>query len=62
MDKRGLTKGAFRDLYTGPSTQAIALLKRGFTVTGTDISESGIKKAKKLSNTVDFNENNGFHS
>src|SRR3989449_4235343 len=34
------------DLGTGPATQAMDLAKRGVDVVGTDISASGIKKAK----------------
>lgn len=44
----------FLDLGTGPGTQAIQLSKYGFNVTGTDISNSAIEKAKKLSDNVDF--------
>jgi len=50
----GIKGGTFLDLGTGPGTQAIALAKRGFKVTGTDISKSAINKAKKLSNEVEF--------
>ena len=35
----------FLDLDTGPATQAIWLVKRGFTVTGSDLSEAAIKRA-----------------
>ncbi|MCE2506108.1 MAG: methyltransferase domain-containing protein [Nitrosopumilaceae archaeon] len=46
--------GNFLDLGTGPGTQALELSKIGFKVTGTDISQSAIEKAKKLSNEIDF--------
>ena len=46
--------GNFLDLGTGPGTQALQLLKYNFKVTGTDISQNAIEKAKKLSNKVDF--------
>jgi 2-polyprenyl-3-methyl-5-hydroxy-6-metoxy-1,4-benzoquinol methylase len=40
-----ITKGNVLDIGTGPGTQAIALAKRGFQVTGTDISETAVRKA-----------------
>ena len=46
--------GNFLDLGTGPGTQALQLSKYGFEVTGTDISQSAIDKAKKLSNVINF--------
>ena len=46
--------GKFLDLGTGPGTQAIQLDKLGFDVTGTDISENAIVKARKLSDKVRF--------
>lgn len=49
-----ITKGRFLDLGTGPGTQAIQLAKRGFMVTGADLSENAIKKARKLSGKVNF--------
>ncbi len=41
-----LKSGKVLDLGTGPGTQAALLAKRGFKVTGTDISKSAIRKAK----------------
>lgn len=41
--------GKFLDLGTGPAMQAFQLAKLGFSVTGTDISESAIARAKSLS-------------
>jgi SAM-dependent methyltransferase len=38
----------FLDLGTGPATQAIWLAKRGFNVTGSDLSESAINRARKI--------------
>lgn len=35
------------DLGTGPGTQAIAMAKKGFSVTATDISHTAIEKAKE---------------
>jgi len=49
-----LKKGEFLDLGTGPGTQAIELAKRGFNVTGSDLSPAAIEKAKLLSNKVNF--------
>jgi len=49
-----LSGGKFLDLGTGPGTQAIQLEQLGFDVTGTDISENAIIKARKLSNKVRF--------
>ena len=42
----GIKEGRFLDVGTGPGTQAIALAKMGFHVTGTDISETAIEKVK----------------
>lgn len=52
LRERGAASGAFLDLGTGPGTQAIQLAKRGFTVTGVDLAESAIEKAKALSAEV----------
>ena len=49
-----LNTGSFLDLGTGPGTQAIQLTKYNFNITGTDISQSAIDKAKKLSINVHF--------
>jgi len=46
--------GNFLDLGTGPGTQALQLSKYNFKVTGTDISQNAIEKAKKLSNEIIF--------
>lgn len=54
LSKRRILGGTFLDLGTGPGTQAIELTKRGFSVTGADLSESAIKNAKKVSNLVNF--------
>ena len=40
-------KKKFLDLGTGPATQAIWLAKRGFKVTGSDLSEAAINRARK---------------
>ncbi|MCE9652347.1 MAG: class I SAM-dependent methyltransferase [Nitrosarchaeum sp.] len=49
-----LDKGRFLDLGTGPGTQAIELAKKGFIVTGSDVSPSAIKKAKSSTTNVNF--------
>ena len=49
-----LDKGKVLDLGTGPGTQAIELAKNGFTVIGSDISPSAIKKARMLTSNVNF--------
>ncbi|CAD6368474.1 SAM-dependent methyltransferase [metagenome] len=49
-----LKKGNFLDLGTGPGTQAIELAKRGFRVTGSDISRSAIEKARLSTKNVNF--------
>jgi ubiquinone/menaquinone biosynthesis C-methylase UbiE len=46
--------GNFLDLGTGPGTQALQLSKYNFEVTGTDISQSAIEKARNLSNEINF--------
>jgi cyclopropane fatty-acyl-phospholipid synthase-like methyltransferase len=43
-----ITKGKILDLGCGPGTQAIALAKTGFKVTGTDVSPAAIAKAQQL--------------
>lgn len=54
IKQRKITKGRFLDLGTGPGTQAIQLAKMGFDVTGTDLSENAIKKARKLDGKINF--------
>ncbi len=47
----------FLDLGTGPGTQAIWLARRGFKVTGSDLSEAAIKRARNVyasEKNVDF--------
>lgn len=50
----GVKAGRFLDIGTGPGTQALQLSNIGFSVTGTDISESAIKRARQLSDKVNF--------
>jgi len=42
------TSGSVLDMGCGPGTQAIALAKRGFAVTASDISASAVESARKL--------------
>lgn len=54
IKSRNLNSGKFLDLGTGPGTQALQLAKLGFDVTGADLSENAIKKAKTLSDEINF--------
>ena len=54
ITSKNLHSGNFLDLGTGPGTQALQLTKYNFEITATDISQSAIDKAKKLSNKVNF--------
>ena len=54
IDSRKISGGKFLDLGTGPGTQAIQLSSLGFDVTGSDLSETAIQKAKNLSDKVNF--------
>jgi len=62
LEERKLKKGTFLDLGTGPGTQAIQLVKRGFEVTATDISSTAIAKAKQISKDVAFMQDDILHS
>ncbi|NWF58398.1 MAG: class I SAM-dependent methyltransferase [Fischerella sp.] len=44
--KLNILTGTILDLGTGPGTQAIALAKRGFQVTATDISQAAVSQAE----------------
>ena len=54
LKSKNYTTGDFLDLGTGPGTQALQLIKYDFKVTGTDISQNAIEKAKKLSSKIDL--------
>ena len=54
IKSKNYSTGNFLDLGTGPGTQALQLSKYDFEVTGIDISQSAIDKAKKLSNKINF--------
>jgi cyclopropane fatty-acyl-phospholipid synthase-like methyltransferase len=47
LDQLGLQSGSALDLGTGPGTQAIHLVRRGFDVTATDISAAAIRLAQQ---------------
>jgi len=48
FERRKVSKGRILDLDTGPATQAIQLAKRGLQVTGSDVSEAAINRAREL--------------
>lgn len=48
LKARGLSSGTVLDLGTGAGTQAVELARLGFTVTGTDVADSAIDKARAL--------------
>jgi SAM-dependent methyltransferase len=48
LERRKITKGKILDLGTGPATQARELAKRGFEVTGSDVSEAAINRAREV--------------
>lgn len=48
LTKLSLHQGTALDLGTGPATQAIALAEKGFKVTGADISQTAINRAKAI--------------
>ena len=58
LERRKITKGRILDLGTGPATQAMQLSKRGFKVTGSDISKAAINRAREAyanhNNNIDF--------
>src|SRR5215204_3670182 len=48
LERRKISKGRILDLGTGPATQAIQLAKRGLQVTGSDVSETAINRARRV--------------
>ncbi|BAZ67137.1 thiopurine S-methyltransferase [Fischerella sp. NIES-4106] len=66
LTKLKINSGTVLDLGTGPGTQAIALAKKGFRATGTDISEAAItqaeSKAKEEGLDITFRQDDIFHS
>lgn len=62
LNNMNIKSGTFLDLGTGPATQAMELSKRGFTVTGTDISKDAITRATKVWPTATFIQDDILHS
>ena len=48
LERGKISKGRILDLGTGPATQAIQLSKIGLEVTGSDVSEAAIRRAREL--------------
>lgn len=48
LAKQDIKNGRVLDIGSGPGTQALAMVQKGFDVTATDISFSAIKKARDL--------------
>jgi methylase of polypeptide subunit release factors len=48
LERRKISRGRILDLGTGPATQAMQLAKRGLQVTGSDVSEAAINRARKV--------------
>jgi SAM-dependent methyltransferase len=61
LRERGASSGSFLDIGTGPGTQAVQLAQRGFTVTGIDLAESAIAKARELSPEVRWRQEDILH-
>jgi len=62
LSARNLTQGRFIDIGSGPGTQAAELWRRGFQVTGTDLSKSAMEKAQGLYREIKFIEDDIVHS
>jgi SAM-dependent methyltransferase len=43
-----IPKGRFLDLNTGPATQAVQIARKGYSVTGSDISQAAIRRAQEV--------------
>jgi SAM-dependent methyltransferase len=48
LEQKDLYKGRFLDLGTGPATQAVQIARKGYSVTGSDISQAAIRRAKEV--------------
>jgi SAM-dependent methyltransferase len=48
ISDKNLHKGRFLDLGTGPATQAVQIARKGYMVTGSDISQAAIRRAKEV--------------
>lgn len=66
LTKLKLHQGTALDLGTGPATQAIALAEKGFKVTGADISQTAINRAKAIAKErgldIDFRQDDILNS
>ncbi|KOP23604.1 methyltransferase type 11 [Hapalosiphon sp. MRB220] len=66
LTKLQINSGTVLDLGTGPGTQAIALAKKGFRVTGTDISEAAMIQAESKAQAegldITFKQDDIFNS
>ena len=68
LERGKISKGRILDLGTGPATQAIQLAKRGLEVTGSDLSEAAISRARELyplnnkDNEINFTVDNILNS
>jgi len=62
LSTRNITTGTFLDLGTGPRRQAIELAKKGFSVTGTDISSNAIEGATQLSGKAHLKQDDILNS
>ncbi len=63
--QKALHKGRFLDLGTGPATQAVQIARKGHLVTGSDISQAAIHRAKEVYGSepnVSFVVDNILHS
>ncbi len=54
LERLKYDSGTFLDLGTGAGTQAYELSKKGFTLTGTDISQNAIDKASLRYENIEF--------
>ncbi len=58
LEQFSITRGDVLDIGCGPGTQAVALAKQGFAVTGSDVSYSAVESARQLANaenvSIDF--------
>jgi SAM-dependent methyltransferase len=63
--QKALHKGRFLDLGTGPATQAVQIARKGYLMTGSDISQAAIHRAKEVYGSepnVSFVVDNILHS
>jgi ubiquinone/menaquinone biosynthesis C-methylase UbiE len=48
LEQKDPHKERFLDLGTGPATQAVQIARKGYSVTGSDISQAAIRRAKEV--------------